>query len=79
MGVKGTLNPLLYSHRGLEIFRITARVVNGIIVFWKQVNNIMNDGLACTQPSTQALLRGWKMDPVADGVYLILSDVIKYF
>ena len=48
MGVKGTLNPLLYSHRGLENFRVTARVVNGIIVFWKQVNYIMNNVIQWT-------------------------------
>ena len=47
MGVQGTLNPFLYSSRSLEYFRVTMRVVDGIIIFWKQ-SNIMNNTMQWT-------------------------------
>jgi hypothetical protein len=44
MGIQGALNPFLYGHRNLKNLRVTVRVVDGIIVFWKQ-SNIMNDAM----------------------------------
>jgi hypothetical protein len=42
MGIQGALNPVLHGHRSLKKFRVTVRVVDRIIVFWKQ-SNIMNN------------------------------------
>ena len=41
MGVQSTLDPFLYGHRGLKKFWVTTRVIDRIVVFWKQIN-IMN-------------------------------------